>query len=135
MIKKNRLRKIYAIYTVIVGELFAAALIICSMTILKGTISDIITILGFAAVIVIPAAIYFFYRLRGKDNEASSDELEQLVLQKAFTLAGIVAVTLLPALLLLCFVFPEAAGITALVYSAFVAASMKLGAFYYNRKY
>ena len=135
MIRKNNLRKIYAIYIVVVGELFAAALIICSKVILKGVLSDVLMILGIAAVILIPAAIYGFYRIRGKDNEASSDELEQMVLQKAFALAGVVAVTLLPALLLFCFIFPQAAGITALAYSAIIAASMKAGALYYNKKY
>lgn len=135
MIRKNNLRKIYAVYSIIIGEIFAAVLLICSKIVLTGIISDIILALGIAAVVLVPVVIYIFYRLRGKDNEASSDELEQLVLQKAFALAGIVSVTLLPVLMLLCFIFPQAAGLTVLAFSAIVGSSMKFGALYYNKKY
>jgi hypothetical protein len=133
--RKNNLRKIYMLYTIIIGELFAAAIIISAGYITGGVWADILRIAGIAAIFIVPVSVYWLYRLRGKDNADSSDELEQMVLQKAFALAGVVAVSLLPILLLLCFMFSSAAGYIVFVYAGAVGGCMKIGAYYYNRKY
>lgn len=135
MIRKNGLRKIYALWSILIGELFAVSIIICSSYIAEGVFIYIFRAAGFGAAIIIPFVVYLFYRLRCRDNNASSDEREQMVLQKAFALAGAIAATLLPALMLLCFIAPQYAGYTAFGYSAIVGASVKIGAFYYNSKY
>lgn len=133
--KKNNLRKKYAIYSMIIGELFAVTIIICSGYLTESFWQLIFRIAGIAATVLIPLSIYWLYRLRGRDNAATSDELEQMVLQKAFALAGVVAVSLLPFLLLLCCMFNSAAGYIAIVYGGAVGGTMKMAALYYNRKY
>jgi len=131
---KNSLRKLYAVWSIIISELFAASMIICSAS-ASGLFWDIFRIFGAAAVIMIPVIVYVFYRLRGRDNNASSDELEQLVLQKSFALGGLVSFSLLPALMLMCFLLPQYAGFTAFGYSVIAGGVTKIAAFLYNRKY
>jgi uncharacterized membrane protein len=135
MIKKNNLRRIYMIYVIAIGELFVAALAISADYVIGGTLLNAVYILAAAAAVLIPAIMYLLYRLRGKDNAASSDELEQMVLTKAFALSGLTAITLLPVLLALVCVFGGAAGYVVLGYTAVVAGTMKLGTYYYYKKF
>jgi hypothetical protein len=135
MIKRNNLRKVYMLYVIAISELFAAALIVCAGRILDGSPLHIVRILIIIAMICIPVIMYILYKLRSKDNAASSDELEQFVLTKAFALAGLAAISLLPVLLLLTCIFGDAAGYIVLGYSAVVAGTMKLGTYWYYKKY
>lgn len=135
MIRRNNLRRIYMIYIIAIGELFVAALAINAGCIFSGAISGAIYPLAAAAAALIPAIMYALYRLRGRDNAASSDELEQHVLTRAFALAGLVAITLLPVLLALVCMFGGAAGYVVLGYAAAVAGTMKIGTYYYYKKF
>jgi hypothetical protein len=135
MIKKNNLRKVYMFYVIAIGELFVAAIIISAGYLLSGALLTALRALAIAAAAAIPIIMYVLYRLRGRDNAASSDELEQLVLTRAFALAGLVALSLLPALLALVCIFGNAAGYVVLGYAAVVAGTMKIGTYYYYRKF
>ncbi|MHB1315724.1 MAG: hypothetical protein ACYCX2_09615 [Christensenellales bacterium] len=135
MIKRNNLRKIYMVYSMIVGELFALAVILCAGSILNGVLLNILWILAIAAMICVPAIMYLCYKWRKKDNASSSDELEQLVLTKAFAAAGFVAISLLPALFLLAFLLSGAAGYVAFGYAIVVAGTLKCSMYYYYKKF
>jgi hypothetical protein len=135
MIKKNNLRRIYMFYVIAIGELFVAAIAISAGYLISGALLDAVYLLAAAAAVLIPVIMYVLYRLRGRDNAASSDELEQFVLTKAFALAGFAAVTLLPVLLALVCIFSGAAGYVTLGYAAVVAGTMKIGTYHYYRKF
>lgn len=129
----NNLRRTYMVYTIILSEFFVAAFIICAGYV--PVISGILRILGIAAAVIAPIGIYLFYRWRTRDNEASSDEMEQLVLTKAFAIAGLAAVSLTPVLLVLAFIFPEAAGYVVFGYSVIIGGTMKMSTYVLNRRY
>ena len=133
MRKANNLRRIYMVYTIIITELFVAAYIICAGYVPQ--IGGFLRILGYVAAGVVPIGIYLFYKWRTRDNEASSDEMEQLVLTKAFALCGLVAVSLLPVLLALAFVFPAGAGYIVFGYSIIIGGTLKVGVYIFNRKF
>jgi len=94
-----------------------------------------IRILTVIAMICIPIIMYVLYRVRGKDNAASSDEREQLVLTKAFALTGLTAITLLPFLLFLTCFFNSKAAYVVLGYAAVVIGTIKIGVWRYNKKF
>ena len=133
MRKVNNLRRTYMVYTIIISELFVAAYIICAGYIPQ--IGGLLRILGYVAAGVVPIGIYLFYRWRTRDNEASSDEMEQLVLTKAFALCGLIVVSLLPVLLVLTFVFPAAAGYIVFGYSIVIGGTLKVSVYILNRRY
>ncbi len=135
MVKSNKLRRLYLIYTLILTELFIAVWIICAGFVKDADIAAVLRILGVAAAVVAPAVIYVFYRWLKKDNQASSDELEQMMLTKGFALTGFVAVTLSPAAVLLSFIFGAAAGYIALGYMAVLGGTLKCSVYYYHKKF
>lgn len=95
----------------------------------------VMRIVGAAAVVIAPVMIYAFYRWIKKDNQTSSDELEQLMLMKGFALTGFVAITLSPAAALLSFIFDGAAGYIALGYMAVLGGTLKCSVYYYHKKF
>jgi hypothetical protein len=111
------------------------AIILCANYFTKGTLQTILVIAGIAAAIVLPVVIYILYRWLKKDNSAASDELEQLVLLKAAAITGILALTMLPVLLLLVCLLPQAAGYCVFAYAILVAGGFKLSMYYYYKKY
>lgn len=135
MIKGNKLRRVYMIYGVIISELFVAAWIICAGYVQDAEVTLILRILGGAAAVLVPLVVYVFYRWLKKDNQSSSDELEQLVLTKGFALAGFIAVTLSPAVTLLSFIFSGAAGFIVLAYMIIIGGALKSAVYYYHRKF
>ncbi len=135
MIKKNNLRKVYLVYIIALCEIFCVAYVLCSSQIQHEPLKTIIKAAGFAGMVLIPVFMVFFYRWRSKDNAGTSDELEQLVLTKALAAAGLVSISLLPFLLLLCALFSDAAGYIAFGFAVAVGATFKLGTVYYHKKY
>ena len=135
MTEKNNFRKIYMVYSIVIGELFAAAIIICAGYIPNEILQQVVRYLGIIAVILVPVIMFVFYRWRIKDNASSSDELEQLLLTKAFAAAGLVAVSLLPVLLLTVCIFQNAAGHIVFGYAVIIGGTLKLSTYFYNRKF
>ena len=135
MIKNNNLRKIYMVYSIVIGELFAVAMIICAGYLPGEILQTVTRYLGIAALILVPVTVFVFYRWRIKDNAASSDELEQLVLTKAFAAAGLAAVSLLPVLLLSVCLFQSAAGYIVFGYAVLIGGTLKISTYYYNKKF
>lgn len=135
MIKRNNLRKVYMLYSIALAEVFIVIMLICAGKILGGALLSYVRF-GFAVMIAaVPVIVYMLYRWRGKDNAESSDELEQLVLTKAFAASGFMAVTLLPALLLFTCLFHHLVGLIVLIYAAAVGGTLKLSTLYYYNKY
>lgn len=135
MMKSNKLRRAYMIYGVILSELFVAVWIICAGYVQDKEITALLRILGAAAAVLIPVVVYVFYRWLKKDNQSSSDELEQLVLTKGFALAGFIATTLSPVVALLSFIFSGAAGFIVLGYMIIIGGSLKTAVYYYYKKF
>ncbi len=133
MVKKNRLLKIYLVYSLVISQFLVVVVIIGASYI--PAISGVLRILGIIAAVLAPAGVYIFYRWIKKDNEASSDELEQLVLTKAFALSGFVAISLTPVLMLLSFLFSSAAVFIAFGYLVIIGGTLKMATYYYYRKY
>jgi hypothetical protein len=123
------------VYWIILGELFCIAFILCSSYIAQDVLQTIIRVLGFVGVALVPVISFVFYKWLRKDNAAASDELEQMVLIKAFAATGLVSISLIPFLLLFSSIFSEAAGYIALGYAIIIAATFKLGTFYLYKKY
>lgn len=135
MMKKNNLRKVYMVYWIILGELFCIAFILCSSYIAQDVLQTIIRVMGFGGLVLVPVFSYIFYRWLRKDNDTASDELEQMVLQKAFAATGFVALSLIPFLLLFSSIFSDAAGYIALGYAAIIGVTFKMGTIYLYKKY
>lgn len=135
MLKSNKLRRTYMIFGVAISELFVAVWIICAGYVQDEEIATILRILGAAAAVIVPVVVYIFYRWLKKDNQSSSDELEQLVLTKGFALAGLIAVTLSPVVTLLSFIFGGAAGFIVLGYMIIIGGTLKCAVYYYHKKF
>jgi hypothetical protein len=135
MVKSNKLRRLYLIYTLILTELFIAVWIICAGFVQDALAVTVLRIVGAAAAVIAPAVIYALYRRLKKDNQTSSDELEQLMLTKGFALTGFVAITLAPAVALLSFIFGGAAGYITLGYMAVLGGTLKCSVYYYHKKF
>ncbi|MGE5494391.1 MAG: hypothetical protein ACM3S4_03695 [Burkholderiales bacterium] len=135
IVKSNKLRRLYLIYTLILTELVIAVWIICAGFVQDALAVTVMRIVGAAAVVIAPVMIYAFYRWIKKDNQTSSDELEQLMLMKGFALTGFVAITLSPAAALLSFIFDGAAGYIALGYMAVLGGTLKCSVYYYHKKF
>lgn len=135
MNKKNNLRKLYLIYWITIGELFCVALIICALYILTEPLKTILTIMGIVGVIAIPVVTYILYRWIKRDNENNSDELEQMILTRAFANAGFCALSTLPVLLLVACLFPYASGYSVLGYTVLISGIFKISTYYYHKKY
>ncbi len=135
MIKRNNLRKVYAAYWIIIGELFCISFIIGSAYIVPDTLRSIIQIFGIIGVVFIPVITYLFYRWLKKDNATASDELEQMVLLKAFALTGLVSLSLIPFLLLLSCIFSQVAGYLVFGYTVIIGGTFKTTTFILYKKY
>lgn len=133
--KRNNLRKVYMAYCIVIGELIAAAFLLCSPHITPQTLQTFIRVVGMIAAVMVPVVSYVFYRWLKKDNAAASDELEQMLLLKAFALTGLVAVTLTPFLFTLCCIFPEAVLYTVFGFTVVLGATFKLTTIYLYKKY
>ena len=133
MKKSNNLRRIYMVYTIIISELFVAAFLISISYIPQAP--GILRILGIIAAVTVPVGLLLFYKWRSRDNAATSDEMEQLVLVKAFALSGLVAISLLPVLMVLAFVIPAAAGYMIFGFAAIIGGTLKVSVYILNRKY
>jgi hypothetical protein len=99
--KRNKLRKIYLIYIIAVGELVLAAMMLASGYIPAEGWRLALRIIFCAGFVLMPVMIWIMYRWLKKDNDVASDELEQMILLKALAAGGLVAVTLAPFLLVL----------------------------------
>jgi archaellum biogenesis protein FlaJ (TadC family) len=135
MVKSNKLRRLYLVYSLVLSELFIAVWIICAGFVEDEEIVTVLRILGAAAAVIAPTAMYVFYRWVKKDNQSSSDELEQLMLTKGFAAAGFAAVTLSPVVTLLSFIFSGAAGFIVLGFMAVIGGTLKCAVYYYHRKF
>ena len=135
MNKKNKLRKVYMIYWTILGEVFCVAFILSSVYIVQEPLRTIMEIVGYVGIVALPLVMLFFYRWLRKDNAKASDELEQLVLTRAFAVTGLVSLSLLPFLLLLCALYTESAGYIAFGFTFIIGATFKLSTVYLHRKY
>ncbi len=133
--KKNKLRKVYMAYWTILGEVFCITFILSSGFIAREPLKTIIMVIGCVGIVIVPLFLFFFYRWIRKDNAQASDELEQLVVTKAFALTGLVSLSLLPLLLLLSSLFSEAAGYVVLGYAIIVGATYKIGTVIIYKKY
>lgn len=132
---KNKLRKIYMAYWTILGEVFCVAFILSAHYIAQEPLRTIIAVIGIVGVVAFPLIMFFFYRWLRKDNAEASDELEQMVLTKAFAVTGLVSLSLLPFLLLLCALFTDAAGYIAFGFTFIIGATFKIGTVYLHTKY
>jgi len=133
MKNNNNLRRAYMVYTIIISELFVAAFLICIGCVPQAP--EILRILGIIAAVAVPVGVFLFYKWRIRDNATTSDEMEQLVLIKAFALSGLVAISLLPVLMVLVFVLPAAAGYMVFGFSAILGGTLKISVYILNRKY
>ena len=135
MIKKNSLRKVYTVYWIILGEVFCVAFILSSTYVVQETLRTIIQVVGYAGIVLIPLVMFIFYRWIKKDNAAASDELEQMLLRKAFAITGLLSISLSPFLILLSSIFPEAAGFIAIAYTFIIGGTFKIATFILYRNY
>lgn len=135
MKKLNKLRRVYLWYLVVTGELVCAAIIICAGYIGNPAWQTAIRILGIGGAAILPVMVWILYRWIRRDNDDTSDELEQMVLMRALAIAGLVAMSLAPVLLLLAFLLPEYAGFTAFGYTVLVWGAFKIATFCLYRKY
>lgn len=133
--KKNKLRKIYMAYWTILGEVFCIAFILSSGYIVQEPLRTIFEIIGYVGVVVFPLIMFFFYRWLRKDNAEASDELEQMVLTRAFAVTGIVSLSLLPFLLVLCALFTASAGYIAFGFTFIIGATFKFSTVIIHKKY
>jgi hypothetical protein len=121
------------VYTIIISELFVAAFLICIVYVPQAP--EILRILGIIAAVAVPIGVFLLYKWRTRDNAASSDEMEQLVLTKAFALSGLAAISLLPVLMVLAVVFPAAAVYCVFGYALAIGGTLKVSVFILNKKY
>jgi hypothetical protein len=135
MIKRNKLRKVYMAFWLILGEVYCVAFILSSRYIAQQTLRSIIEIVGYAGIVLIPVVTFIFYRWIRKDNAAASDELEQMVLTRAFAVTGLLSITLAPFLILLSSVFPDAAGFITFAYTFIIGGTFKVLTVILHRKY
>jgi hypothetical protein len=133
--KRNRLRKVYLIYLIAIGELVLAAILLAS-----GYVPDegwrlvlrIIVCVGF---VIMPVMIWVMYRWLKKDNEMASDELEQMVLLKALAAGGLVSISLVPFMLVLVSLFIQWAVLIVFIFTVIVWGTVKLATFILYKKY
>jgi len=135
MIKRNNLRKIYMAFWIILGEVYCIAFILSSPHIEHVTLRNIMEIVGYAGIVLIPVIMFIFYRWIRKDNAAASDELEQMVLTKALAVTGLLSISLAPFLILLSSVFPDASGFVTFAYTFIIGGTFKVLTVILHRKY
>lgn len=133
--KKNKLRKIYLIYIIVVGELVLAAMMLASGYIPAEGWRLTLRILFCVGFVLMPIFLWFMYRWLRKDNEAASDELEQMILLKALAAGGLVSVSLVPFLLVLVSIFSEWAALIVFIFTALVWGTVKITTFILYKKY
>jgi hypothetical protein len=133
--KRNKLRRIYLVYLIAIGELVLASMLLAS-----GYIPDegwklalrIVCCVGF---VIMPVMIWVMFRWLKKDNDMASDELEQMVLTRALAAGGLAAISLVPFLLVLVSIFTEWAVLFVFFYTVIVWGTVKLSTFILYRKY
>lgn len=133
--KRNKLRRIYLIYLVAIGELVLASIMLAS-----GYVPDegwklalrIVCCVGF---VIMPVMIWVMFRWLKKDNDMVSDELEQMVLLRALAAGGLAAISLVPFLLVLVSIFTEWAVLMVFLYTIIIWGTVKLATFILYRKY
>jgi Mn2+/Fe2+ NRAMP family transporter len=135
MKKLNKLRRVYLWYLMLTGELVCVAIIICAGYIGDPAWQTIIRIMGIVGAVIAPVMIWVLYRWIRRDNDDTSDELEQMVLLRALAATGLVAMSLVPVLLLLAFLLPEYAGFTVFGYTVLIWGAFKIAIFWLYRKY
>ncbi len=133
--KSNKLRRAYTVYVIAISELIIAVWMICAGFVEDKEVTVLMRVLGAIAAVAVPVGVYVFYRWLKKDNQSSSDELEQLVITKGFALAGFIALTLSPVASLLSFIFSGAAGFIMLGYMAIIGGTLKIAVYCYYKKF
>lgn len=132
--KRNKLRRIYLIYLVAIGELVVAAVLLASAY-LPAPWQAILRVVCCVGFVLIPVMIFIMFRWLKKDNNETSDELEQMVLIKALAAGGFAAITLVPFLLVLISLLTEWAVLIAFIFTAIVWGTVKLTTFFLYKKY
>lgn len=133
--KKNKLRKIYLIYIIAIGELVLAAMMLASGYIPAEGWRLTLRILFCVGFVLMPIFLWLMYRWLRKDNEAASDELEQMILLKALAAGGLVSVSLVPFLLVLVSIFSEWAALIVFIFTALVWGTVKMTTLILYKKY
>jgi hypothetical protein len=133
--KRNNLRKAYLIYIIAIGEFVMAALFVVADYIPHPAWRTLLRTVGCIGFVVLPFAMWVMYRWLKKDNDAASDELERMVLQKAMAITGFAAVTLSPLVLILVSLFTDWAVLIAFCYMGLIWGTLKLSTFIIYKKY
>ena len=133
--KRNKLRQLYLAYLIALGEFVMAALFVVADFIPDPTWRTMIRVVACIGFVVMPVAMWIMYRWLKKDNDAASDELEQMVLLKAMAFTGFIAVTLSPFVLLLVSLFIDWAVLIAFCYMGLIWGALKISTFILYRKY
>jgi hypothetical protein len=133
--KRNRLRKVYLIYLIAIGELVLAAIMLAS-----GYVPDegwrlVLRIIVCVGLVIMPVMIWVMYRWLKKDNDMASDELEQMVLLKALAAGGLVSISLVPFMLVLVSLLTQWAALIVFIFTVIVWGTVKLATFILYRKY
>ena len=133
--KRNKLRKVYLIYLIALGELVMAALFVVAEYIPYPAWRTFLRVVGCIGFVVLPVAMWIMYRWLKKDNDAASDELEQMLLQKAMAVTGFVAATLSPFMLILVSLLAEWAVLIVSCFMGVIWGTLKLSTLLLYRKY
>lgn len=133
--KRNKLRRIYLIYLIAIGEMVLAAILVASGYVPDAGWQLVLRIVCCVGFVIMPVMIWVMFRWLKKDNDMASDELEQMVLLKALAAGGLAAISLVPFLLVLISLFTEWAVLIAFVFTVIVWGTVKLATFILYRKY
>jgi len=133
--KRNKLRKVYLIYLIAIGELVLAAILLASGHVPNEGLRLVLRIAVCVGFVIMPVMIWIMFRWLKKDNDMASDELEQLVLLKALAAGGLAAISLAPFMLVLVSLLMAWSVLIVLVYTVIVWGTVKLATFFLYRKY
>lgn len=133
--KRNKLRRLYLVYLIAIGEMVLAAILVASGYIPDESWQTLLRIVCIVGFLIMPVMIWVMFRWLKKDNQMASDELEQMVLTKALAAGGLAAISLVPFLLVLISLFTEWAVLIAFVFTVIIWGTVKLATFILYRKY
>ena len=133
--KRNRLRRIYLVYLIAIGEMVLAAMLLATGYIPDEVWQTVLRIVCAVGFVVMPVMIWVMFRWLKKDNNMASDELEQMVLTKALAAGGLAAISLVPFMLVLISLLPEWAVLIAFIFTVIVWGTVKMTTFIPYRKY
>lgn len=133
--KRNKLRRIYLVYLIALGEMVMAAMLLASGYVPDEGWQTVLRVICCVGFVIMPVMIWVMFRWLKKDNDMASDELEQMVLLKALAAGGLAAISLVPFLLVLISLFPEWAVLIAFIFTLIVWGTVKMTTFILYRKY